>query len=452
MKNFILTGFVFFLLHIVVWNETVAQTQDTWTLEDCIRFALEHNLQLKRVELVALTSKQNYIQSKIKLLPSLEGFAQHSLSSGKTVNYDDYTYVYQKFQDGNLGAQSYMDLFNGFQQTNLIRRNKYNFLAAMADVDKQKNDLIIDLTLAYMKILYNEEFLEIAKAQYGIILQETERVASMVEVGNESQGVLLDIKSQAAAERLNVTTVKNQLKTSYLDLIQLLDLDSLAGFSIAKPVDILITDTSSVVSFKTVYNTAVANFPEIKSAEYTLKKQERNLAVTRGQRSPRIYLRGLIYSRYSELGTNPLDPTAIYPYIDQIKDNNYQQISVNLSVPIFQQWTIQNKISNAKITLKDAELNLNQTKQLLYKSIQQTHLDALAALEKYRSSTETVTSREMAFEYSREKLKAGIENATDYNTAKNNLIKAQAELLQAKYEFVFTTKILDFYMGTPVGF
>ena len=319
-------------------------------------------------------------------------------------------------------------------------------------IDKQKNDLIIDLTLAYMKILYNEEFLEIAKTQHESILQETERVASLVEVGNESPGALLDIKSQAAAERLNVTTVQNQLKTSYLDLSQLLDLDSVAGFIITKPVSILVTDSSSVVSFETVYNEAVANFPEIKSAEYTLKEQERNLAVTRGQRSPRIYLRGLIYSRYSELGTNPLDPAAIYPYIDQIKDNNYQQISVNLSIPIFQQWTIQNKISNAKISLQDAELNLNQTKQILYKSIQQTHLDAVAALERYHSSSEAVTSREMAFEFSREKLRTGIENVTDYNIAKNNLIKAQAELLQSKYEFVFTTKILDFYMGKPVEF
>jgi outer membrane protein len=203
--------------------------------------------------------------------------------------------------------------------------------------------------------------------------------------------------------------------------------------------------------FSEVYAYAVGHFPEIKGAEYSMMREKKNLAVARGQRSPRIYIRGLIYSRYSELGTNPLDPDSPYPFGDQLRDNQYQQLSLNLNIPIFQQWVIQNNISNAKISLLDAEFNLDQQKQILYKSIQQTHLDAVAALERYRTSLEVVASRQMAFDYSEEKLNAGLENSTDYNIAKNNLIKAQAELLQAKYEYIFTSKILDFYRGIPIS-
>lgn len=434
--------FIFFM-------PTPGFSQEVWSLEDCINYAMENNLQLKRRQFQANTSENNLLQSKLQMLPSLNGFAQHSFSAGKTVNYEDYTYVQQQFQDGNLGAQASLNLFNGMQQTNIIKRNKFSFLASNANVDKEKNDLMIDIVLAYMKILFNEELLEIAKAQLEAINQEVERTSQFVKLGKTSQGQLLDMKSQAAAERLNLTTVTNQLKTNYLDLTQLLDLDSVGNFRVLKPEDTEIGDDIIIVPFSEVFQNAVASFPEIKSAQYNLKAEEKNLSIARGTRSPNIYLRGLIYSRYSQLGRNPLEPDAPYPYGDQIKDNRYQQISINLSIPIFQQWAIQNTISNAKISMLDAEVNLDQSKQILYKTIQQTHLDATAALEKYRTSTEVVDSRQAAFDYSQEKLDAGTENAVDYNIAKNNLIKAQAELLQAKFEFIFTTKILDFYNGIP---
>ena len=434
---------------IVFFMPTFTFSQEVWSLEDCINYAMENNLQLKRRKFQANTSENNLLQSKLQMLPSLSGFAQHSFSAGKTVNYEDYTYVQQQFQDGNLGAQASLNLFNGMQQTNIIKRNKFSFLVSNANVDKEKNDLMIDIVLAYMKILFNEELHEIAKAQLEAINQQVERTSQFVKLGKTSQGQLLDMKSQAAAERLNFTTVTNQLKTNYLDLTQLLDLDSVGNFRVLKPEDTEIGDEIIIIPFSDVFQNAVASFPEIKSAEYNLKAEEKNLSIARGTRSPNIYLRGLIYSRYSQLGRNPLEPDAPYPYGDQIKDNRYQQVSINLSIPIFQQWAIQNTISNAKILMLDAEVNLDQSKQILYKTIQQTHLDATAALEKYRTSTEVVDSRQAAFDYSQEKLDAGTENAVDYNIAKNNLIKAQAELLQAKFEFIFTTKILDFYNGVP---
>ncbi|MDX2444722.1 MAG: TolC family protein [Bacteroidales bacterium] len=442
-----LTAWTVFILLFLI--PTSALSQKVWSLDDCINYAMENNLQLKRTIFQAKTTENNLLQSKLEILPSLNGFAQHSLSSGKTVNYDDYTYVQQKFQDGNLGAQATLNVFNGLQQTNIIKRNKFNFLASNANVGKDKNDIMIAIVFAYMRILYNEELLEIAKSQLDAIDQQVVRISQFVKLGKTSQGQLLDIESQAAAERLNLTTVSNQLKTTYLDITQLLNLDSVGDFRVKKPEEREIKEGIIIIPFGEVYQNAVASFPEIKSAEYNLKAEEKNLSIARGTRSPNLYVRGLIYSRYSEIGRNPLDPDAPYPYGDQIKDNRYQQVSINLNIPIFQQWTIQNNISNAKISMLDAEVNLDQSKKILYKTIQQTHLDATSALAKYRTSTEVVESRQAAMDYSQEKMDTGTENAIDYNINKNNLIKAQAELLQAKYEFVFTTKILDFYNGKP---
>ena len=442
----------FLFFKFVMIGSLFVQGQGIWTLEDCIDHAIDNNLQLKRMELLAKSSKNDYFQSKMEVLPNLDAFAQHSFSSGRTVNLDDYTYVQQKFQDGNLGAQANMNIFNGLQQTNIISRNKFNLLASVADVDKQENDMIIDIVFAYMKILYNKELLGIAEAQLELINQQVVRTSKFVEVGKQPMGELLDMKSQAAAERLNTTTVKNQLRTTYLELVQLLDLDSVGNFRIQTPDTFLLNANAVLVPFWNVYSNAVATFPEIKSAEYGLKAQEKNLAITRGQRSPRISMGGLYYTRYSELGVNPIDPGADYLYVDQMQNNQYRQLSFSLSIPIFERWSVQNDISNAKISVLDAKLSLDLTKQVLYKTIQQTHNDAVAAFEKYKTSLEVVEHRETAFNYSQEKMDVGIENSVDYNIAKNNLMKAQAELLQAKYEFVFTTKILDFYQGIPITF
>lgn len=206
-----------------------------------------------------------------------------------------------------------------------------------------------------------------------------------------------------------------------------------------------------ITSEKSVYEYAEKNFSQIKSAEYNLRSLEKGLAIARGQRSPQIGFIGTLYSRYSELARDPLDPASTYAVNKQLNNNLYKQVSVNLSVPIFSRWRVQNQISNAKINVLDARYNLDQNKQILYQDIQQAHADAIAALEKYYSSIETVESREEAFNYSQQKFNVGLTNSVDYNIAKNNLTRARSDLLQAKYEFIFKSMILDFYQGNPIS-
>ncbi len=261
---------------------------------------------------------------------------------------------------------------------------------------------------------------------------------------------------------------------AYLELTQLLDLDSVINFDVVIPEDLLLDTTYILKSVMTIYNEALNNLPQIKSAEYSLMSREKSLAVQIGRRSPQLYLQGNYYTGYSSTGarldlnspydmtigylngdvnqpvTLPVYGTEDYPYFDQIKDNAYKSISVGLNIPIFNQNQVNRDISNARISVIDSKYALEQSKQILFKEIQQAHADAIAALEKYKSSTEAVKSNVEAFNYTQQKLDVGLVSSVDYNIAKNDLLKAQSDLLQAKYEYIFKTKILDFYSGKPI--
>ena len=439
------------VLILILFTLQDIKSQEFWSLDDCLNHALEKNIQLKRQELTSKISKNNFIQSLIDVAPDLAGFGQHNLSSGKTVNLEDYTYINTTFYDGYIGTQSQLTLFDGFQKINAIKQSKFNLLGSIQDIDRIKNDLVLNITGAYLQILFNHELLEMAKGQLEVSEQQVDRTSKIMELGRTSKGELLEIQSQAAAEKLNATNAQNQLTLSYLTLIQLLRLDSIGNFRIIRPENLEMDKEVLITSVKSVYEYAEKNFPQIKSAEYNLRSLEKSLAIARGQRSPQIGFIGTLYSRYSELARNPLDPASTYAVNKQLDNNLYKQVSVNLSVPIFSRWRIQNGISNAKINVLDARYNLDQNKQILYQEIQQAHADAIAALEKYYSSIETVESREEAFNYSQQKFNVGLTNSVDYNIAKNNLTRARSDLLQAKYEFIFKSMILDFYQGSPIS-
>ena len=283
---------------------------------------------------------------------------------------------------------------------------------------------------------------------------QVEKNQRLVEVGNVARGDLLEIQAQAASEKLNLVEAGTKYQGSILELVQLLDLDSVGNFTVFKPdIDIQMVGLPSEVN--DIYNVAVKIMPEVKSGEYLVKSQEKRVAYNQGARSPELYLRGLYYSRYLFNATNPLDPdplnpTLSYPLSDQIKDNRYAEMTVGISIPIFNRFNTQTNIGKSKILLNDYNLALEQDKQVLYKSIQQAHSNALAALERYNSAQEAVKSNEEAFNYTTQKFEVGLVNSVDFSVAKNNLFKAQSDLARAKYEYIFRMKILDFYQGNQI--
>ncbi|MFW5751718.1 MAG: TolC family protein, partial [bacterium] len=292
---------------------------------------------------------------------------------------------------------------------------------------------------------------EINQNQLELTNQQVEKTEKLVEVGNKARGDLLDIKAQQASEKVTLINAQNNLTISILTLTQLLELDSVGTFDIVVPEDLEVDFSSTLMSVDDAYRIAVENHPSIITNEYLLRSSEKKLAMARGERSPELSLEGVYYSRYNETATDPFDPTSEYAYIDQLDDNQYKQVLLRLSIPVFNRMRVNTNISNSKINVQDSKLALENAKNNLYKLVQQSHTDALGALEKYYSSIEAVKSNEEAFKYTEEKYNAGIVSALDYNEAKMNLTKARSDLLQAKYEYIFKTKILDFYMGNPIS-
>ncbi len=427
---------------------------DIWTLERCIQYAYENNLALKRSELSTSLARKDYNQARYQVLPGVGGMIEHQLSSGRSLNIEEYKWENNKKQQGSMGVQADLTLFNGFQNFNNIQANKYLLLSALEDQESLKNNITLNLVGYYLQILLDGELIDVARQKYEVTLLQVEKSQRMVEVGNIAKGDLLEIQAQAASEKLNLVEARAKHRESVLDLVQLLDLDSIGGFEVYKP-EIDLATAGLPPSVNDIYQTAVKIMPEIKSGEYLVRSQEKRVAYYQGARVPEVYLRGLYYSRYlldarNPLDTDPLNPTLDYPVTDQIKDNRYAQMTVGLSIPIFNKFNTRTTIGKNRILLDDYNLALDQEKQILYKNIQQAHSDALAALERYNSAREAVKSNEEAFNYTTQKLEVGLVNSVDFSVARNNLSKARSDLARAKYEYIFRMKILDFYQGNPI--
>ncbi len=447
MKNI---PFLFVLCLIFVYPSNIS-AQKKWTLEECINYAHQNNLQIKRQELNADISETYLKQSYFELLPNLNAGGSHNLSSGRALNTETYTWEDRTNQDGNLGIQSDLTIFNGLNNINSIKQHKFDLMRDLASVEKIKNDITLNIATSYLQVLFGYELLDLAKSQRDVTQQQVDRMKKLVEVGNRAKGDLLELEAQLSNENLNAINAENNLKINYITLIQLLELelDSIGSFQIERP-EIPVIAEEELQSVNDLYQKASEIYPELKAAEFNLSAKEKALSVVRGGRYPELYLSGLYYSRYNKSATNPVSPSENYRYIDQISDNQYRQLSLNFSVPIFNRRSVESSISRSKIAVQNAEYEFDQVKKDLYKAIQEAHSDAISALAKYDASMQAVKSNEEAFSYTEQKFEVGLVNSVDYNVAKNELLKARSNFLQAKYEYIFKLKILDFYLGKPI--
>ena len=253
-------------------NGTETKAQKTWTLEECIDYSHDNNLQVKRQALQSRTSVNNFNWALAQTLPTANGFASYRFNKGRAPDFDTYTYVDRAFQDGNVGIDSRLDIFNGLYNFNTIRQNKFNMLASLEDIESLKDEITVQIASAYLQVLLNEELLKISRDQLEITRQQVERNRKLVEVGNLSRGGLYEIEAQEARENALVTRAKNTLSISYLDLMQYMDLEStsIEDFNIEQP-ELSLEDANVLGSLDSTYAEAVGDLPVIRSAEYNLQ-------------------------------------------------------------------------------------------------------------------------------------------------------------------------------------
>lgn len=434
---------------IILLSTPLVRSQEAWSLEQCIKYAFDNNIQIKQQILNVNSSKGKLFQSKMGILPDLNASADHSYNFGRSISLDSNTVVSGNTQSNNFSIYSSVTLFKGLQNYNSINKNKFDLLATTSDVEKVKNNIALSIASAYLQILYNEELVTTANKQLELSKMQVEKTSILVKAGSLPEGNLLEIEAQLASDELQLVNAQNQLDLSYLTLTQYLDIKTPDQFKILKPNLDGFESKLIELSPKGIFDNAQLTMPQILGAGYRVSSAQKVLNIARGGVYPTLTLNGSYGSGFQRYLDNPYAKTE--PFFDQLKNKASKTLSFNLSIPIFNGWQVRNNISSAKISLEIAKLSFENEKNILYKDIQQAYADAVAAQKKYKATQKNLAALNEAFRYSEQKFNIGMVTSVDYTTAKTKLSKAETDLLQAKYELIFKSKILEFYKGVPLS-
>jgi len=428
---------------------SIAFSQEMWTLDRCIAHAYENNIQLKQKELTINLAENSLLQSQLELLPDAGLGASQTFRFGRSVDPLTYDFTTENSKGSSFYGSTGLDLFKGFRSINTIKRDKLNLSIILEDFEKAKNDLALNIARFYLQILFNKELQDIAQQQVEVTKLQVQNTQKLVDAGVLPGGDILEIQAQQATEELNLVNTRNQLRLSLLDLAQLLDLEDVDSFDISQPGFESVEVGDFPGSEDEIYESALMIMPQVKSAELFVQYYERDLAISKGWLSPSLTLNASWGSGYSDRILD-YESGNIMAFRDQLEFASTASLGINLHVPLFNNWSGQTDIKNKKIALLNSSYQLELIKNKLRKEIQQAMADARAALENYRATEKTLVSLTEAFRYTEQKYSAGALTSLDYNMAKNNMTKAQSDLLQAKYNYIFNVRILDFYRGLPI--
>ena len=435
------------LITVIFFAIVATQAQENWDLQKCIDYALENNIQIKQQDLSTGYYDNELKQAKNNRLPSLSGSISNNFSFGRTLQYDNTYANYNSNQTGgSLSAN--ITLLNGLILKNSVDMAEYDMNASLQDLQKAKDDVTLNVAAAYLQILFSEELVQVSTDQLEVTKLQIERTQKLVNAGSLAKGSLLEIEAQYAQEELNLVNEENSLQLAYLNLYQFLELPASEQFKVEQPLIPVLSANETMLNSMDVFKKAVQTRPEVKSAELKLESYKKQVNIAKGSLYPSLSLGADYYNSYNNKYSDALGNSI--PFSDQIINNERYGAGLNLSIPIFSKGQVRTQIRNASLQVTTQELEVQSTKNLLRKEIEQAYTNALAALKRYMASDKAVESMQEAFRYTEEKYNVGMVNSLDYNQAKNNLTSAKSNLAQAKYEYIFRTKILDFYNGTAI--
>lgn len=430
-------------LFALVAVSTYAQTN--WDVRRCISYALANNISIKQADNRIRQNELQLSTAKNSRLPDLSASVGENVSFGRGLTAEN-TYSNTNTSSTSFGLSTSVPLFTGMRIENTIKLQKLNLDASTADLEKAKNDIAMQVAQQYIQIIYSKELVAVAHRQIAIDSMQVERLQEMLNHGKASRAELSQQKATMAQSRLTATQAENDLKIALLSLSQLLELPTPEGFSVVD-VDVSGLAMSVVPSADAVYSDAVGIKPEIAAENIRLQAAEKNIKVAEAARYPQLYLSGSLGTNYYT--TSGFDADG---FGKQLKNNFSQAIGLNLSIPIFNRFSTRNSIRSAEIDRDNQRLQLDNTKKALYKEIQQVCYNAAAAQSKLTSSEAAAASSEDAFTLMQAKYENGKANITEFNEAKNNLMRSQSDLMQAIYEYLYQTVLVDFYRGKEINF
>jgi outer membrane protein len=468
---------IFFFLLV---SFQLSAQEKKWTLKECVDHAIQNNISVKSSELDLKNVALNKKDAIGNFMPNVSASASHSWNIGLNQNITTGLLQNQTTQFTSAGLNANVDLFKGLQNQNQLRKANLSLIASQYQLLKIQEDVALNVANAYLQILFNKEALKVQEQQVDYNKTQLQRTTDLVEAGVVPRGDLLDIKATVASDTQRLIVAKNTLLISKLSLAQLLRLDDFENFDVSDD-EISVSESEVLLeSSENIVAKAKENRTELKIAESNIAIAKKDISIARGAYLPTLtafysYSTRASYSdRIVGIQPNATNPTSVIGYVndgsgttvlqdnysavlgkalpvfEQFDNNKGQNFGLQLSMPVFNGFSIRNNVQRTKIAYEKAQLNYDQTELDLERNVFVAYTDTKGAQESYTAAQITLEARELSFNYAKERYDVGLMNVFDFNQAQTLLVNAQSEALRTKYDYIFRTKILEFYFGIPL--
>ncbi|SHF93525.1 outer membrane protein [Mariniphaga anaerophila] len=424
----------------------VSEAQDKWTLEQCIRYAVSNNLDLKITSIENEIKKEDLSQSKRNILPSVSLSSGGNNSFGRSLDYTSYQYVNTSQFYSSLNISGGMDIFRGFIRQNTISLRKMALLAGIEDEKQLQYDIAFVVMGAYYNTLYYNGLAEIAAEQKELSELNLKQTKKQAELGLKAKSDLLEMESRLAAEELSLIQAQNHFKTELLRLRQAMNIENTGEFEIDLQTPEVEITAGQATTPSEIFETATHFYPALKATEMRRNVAEKNISLAKGQLWPRLSLSGAYATNYASLKGQ--ENTASFQ--KQFKNNAYQYVGVSLTIPVFEQLGLRSGVKKARLNYLQAETELEKKSQLLYNEIDQNYQQLESSLAEYNQLVKQVRFAQTAYEAAEKKLAQGLISIIELYDSKNVLGQAKTDLLKTKLQYAIRKKTLDFYLGKPV--
>ena len=447
-------SYIRLVIILLIGLSTQAQSKQ-WTLEECVKYALENNISIKQSELDTQTATIDKKSALGNFLPSINATTNHSWNIGLNQDITTGLLRNQTTQFTSAGANVGIDIYNGLQNQNNLRRANLALIASKYQLLKMQEDIALNVANAFLQVLFNKENLKVQQEQLTINEKQLTRSTELVNAGSIPRGDVLDIKANLALNRQNVVAAENALLISKLSLAQLLQLKDFENFDVIDAISV--TDEVAILSQtpSSIVEKAKESRTDLKIAQTNLEIAQKNLAIAKGAFQPTIqgfygFNTRISYADVTTISGGTIGTKPANPFWTQFSDNKGQSFGAQLSIPIFNGFSAKNNVERSKVNLEKSKIALEQQNLDLQRTVYAAFTDAKGALNANESAISTLEARQEAYFYAKEKYAVGMMNSFDFNQSQTLLSNAQSEVLRTKYDYIFKIKILEFYFGIPI--
>lgn len=421
-----------------------------WKLRDCIDYALEHNITIRRNRINVESTQEDVKTAKADFLPSLSGNVSQRVvnrpnsASGTIISGDNITTSESKTSyNGSYGIDANWTVYNGSKRVNTVKQQQLNTRMAELTVDQSENSIEESITQLYVQILYSAEAVKVNESTLEVSRKEFERGQALFDAGSIASSDLAQLEAQVSNDNYQLVTSQTTLQNYKLQLKQLLELDGDFEMNLYLPQ---LDDSSVLIPLPTkedVYQTALNLRPEIESGKLNIEASDMNIKIARAGYIPTLSLS-------AGIGTTNANGSD-FSFSEQVKQNWNNSLGLTLSIPIFDKRQTKSAINKAKLQRQTSQLDLMDEQKTLYKTIESLWLSANSAQQQYVAATQKLKSTQASYTLVSEQFNLGMKNTVELLTEKNNLLSAQQETLQAKYTAILNAGLLRFYQGEEIN-